>query len=174
VGTPRKTPAKRRCKGTNKAGERCGAAPLKGSDYCRAHDPDVSGSARFGSHEQAKAAGDLGGRPKAPRVVDVMRERVEEDVDRILVPYFDALEGAVVHATFEGEVLPSDHPDIGARIAAAEKLLDRVYGRPKQALEHAGPDGSAIRTEDAGAIDPSKLNRQQRAALREILDAQGG
>lgn len=44
----------------------------------------------------------------------------------------------------------------------------------RQKLEHSGPAGGPIRTEDTGAIDPSKLSRQQRAALREILDAQGG
>jgi sec-independent protein translocase protein TatB len=29
--------ARRRCKGVTRAGEPCGAAPLKGQDYCRAH-----------------------------------------------------------------------------------------------------------------------------------------
>jgi len=60
---------------------------------------------------------------------------------------------------------------------AAAWMLERMEPEAwaaKQKLEHSGPDGAPIRTEDTGAIDPSKLNRQQRAALREILDAQGG
>jgi len=31
-----------------------------------------------------------------------------------------------------------------ARVAAANALLDRGYGRPKQELEHAGLDGAAL------------------------------
>ena len=33
-------------------------------------------------------------------------------------------------------------------IAAAEKLLDRVYGRPKQATEISGPAGGPIETRE--------------------------
>lgn len=30
------------------------------------------------------------------------------------------------------------------RVAAAIALLDRGYGKPRQALEHSGPDGAAL------------------------------
>jgi hypothetical protein len=78
------------------------------------------------------------GRPPKPRVVDVMRERVEAEIEKIIAPYFEAIEEAVVCATYEGEVIPSTVKDLGARIQAAERLLDRVYGKPKQLTEIAG------------------------------------
>lgn len=44
-----------------------------------------------------------------------------------------------------------------ARVAAANSLLDRAWGKPAQALEHSGPDGSAITTDTGfqfgGAFD---------------------
>jgi len=33
----------------------------------------------------------------------------------------------------------------GSRVAAAVALLDRGYGRPRQSLEHSGPDGGPIK-----------------------------
>ncbi len=135
----------RRCAATNKAGEPCKAGPMKDSDYCSAHNPALPDGARFGSPAQAGAAGVLGGAAtRKPRLVEVMRERVEAEVDRILAPYFEALEGAVVTATWEGEVIASDVADLGARIAAAEKLLNRVYGMPRQATELTGAEGGPV------------------------------
>ena len=59
---------------------------------------------------------------------------------------------------------------------AAAWLLERLEPEGwslKQQLEHTGPAGGPIRTEDTtGAIDPRRLTREQRAALREMLDAQ--
>ncbi len=175
MSTPRKKPAKRRCKGTNKAGERCGAAPLKGSDYCRAHDPKRPDGDRFGSPEQAAAAG-ASEKPRVPKLTEVLQRRVEEEAEQIIGVLFEGLEASrgITLRLGGGQDTLVETPDHTARIAAARELFDRAIGRPKQALEHSGPDGDAIRTEDTGAIDPSKLNRQQRAALREILDAQGG
>jgi hypothetical protein len=40
-----------------------------------------------------------------------------------------------------------------ARVAAACALLDRGYGRPKQALEHAGKDGGSIQLGVQARID---------------------
>lgn len=39
-----------------------------------------------------------------------------------------------------------------ARVSAANAILDRAYGKPSQAHEHAGPNGGAIPT-----IDVTKL-----------------
>lgn len=141
--------AKRRCKGTTKAGKRCRAYALADSQFCRAHDPLRPAETRFGSAEQAAAAGALGGAAgRSPRVVDVMRERVEAHVDEVLAPYFAALTEGMLTATFQGDVFVSEHPDLAGRVAAAEKLLDRVYGKPRQTIEHAGPaEGSPIPVE---------------------------
>lgn len=35
-----------------------------------------------------------------------------------------------------------------ARLAAINIILDRAYGKPKQAMEHSGPDGGPIQTAD--------------------------
>ena len=92
-----------------------------------------------------------------------MREKVEAEIDKVIAPYFDAVENAMMHATYEGDVIVSPHPDLGARINAAEKLLDRVYGKPRQTIEHAGPlDGSAIPVE-------FKLDDQAREAIAGAL-----
>ena len=52
-----------------------------------------------------------------------LRERVEEQAEAILAPYFEAL------AQGEG---------VEQRMRAAERLLDRVFGRPKQSAELSG------------------------------------
>lgn len=133
---------KRRCTGKTKKGARCRANPLHGRKTCIAHsDKETQNSVGFGGPQEGS------GRPRAPRVIEEMRRRVEEEVDDILAPYFDALRGAVLHAAYEGEVFVSDHPDVAARIAAAEKLLDRVYGRPRQVTEVTGEDGGPIQLE---------------------------
>lgn len=141
--------AKRRCKGKTKAEKRCRAAPLRDRAYCSAHDPESPGSTRFGSPEQAAAAGALGGRPPRPRAVDVLRERVEADVDAVLAPLFEGLaadRGVVVGAGESAQI--EMVVDWSTRLAAARELLDRGYGKPRQTIEHAGPeDGSAIPVE---------------------------
>jgi hypothetical protein len=70
--------SRRVCTGTNRAGDACGAPPLKGGDYCSAHDRMRPDEDRFGSHVQALAAGRLGGRPRKPRPTELARRRVEE------------------------------------------------------------------------------------------------
>jgi hypothetical protein len=90
-----------------------------------------------------------------------MRQRVEAAVDQLLAPYFRTL--GIVGWTHDGEPVVdekagamevgrshtgreflTDIPNLGARIAAAEKLLDRVYGRPKQTQEIAGMDAGPL------------------------------
>lgn len=40
-----------------------------------------------------------------------------------------------------------------ARVSAATAILDRAYGRPKQAVEHSGPGGSPIEVADMSRND---------------------
>jgi hypothetical protein len=165
--------AKRSCKGTTKAGKPCKAHPLTGKDYCSAHDPSAPDGTRFGSPSQASEAGKLGGAAgRKPRVVDVMRERVEAKIDEVLAPYFDTLEKAMLHATSDGEVKLSEHPDLSARVAAAEKLLDRVYGKPMQTTALTGSDGGAIRVEDV-FLDP-KVRESLHAVVERAGAARAG
>lgn len=48
-----------------------------------------------------------------------------------------------------------------ARVAAANALLDRGYGRPRQALEHSGPEGSPMPSlaDFYGGMDPNLYSR---------------
>jgi hypothetical protein len=120
---------KRTCKGTNSQGKPCKAAPLTDSDYCLAHaDEKTRVSTGFG------APGN--GRPRKPRAVDVLRERIEANIDRVLDPLWDALTADRAMVVGNGPTahveLASDHP---TRIAAARELLDRAYGRTRQSSE---------------------------------------
>jgi hypothetical protein len=66
------------------------------------------------------------GRPKvAGEFVELLREHTHT-----------ALEALV-------EIIESGSPD-AARVAAAVALLDRAYGKPRQAIEHSGVDGLPV------------------------------
>ena len=165
-----------KCTGTKVDGRPCGAWALKGSERCSAHPLDP-GSARFhfGSPEQAREAGRKGGRPRLPTPTEVARELVEANIVAILKPHFAVLgyqvevgeEGVALvplegggaklfGESRDGVIQASEYEDLGAQIAAADKLLDRIYGRPKQAAEISGPNGQPIGVtfaELAGAAD---------------------
>ena len=64
----------------------------------------------------------------------------------------------------EGTVVPSVIEDLAAQIAAAEKLLDRVYGRPKQQTEISGPDGGPLEVRR----DLSRLSADDLKAAEEL------
>ena len=147
--------ATRRCAGKTKRGAACKSPPLTGHDVCIAHaGAEERGAAGFGGPQPGS------GRPRVPRPRDVAERLVEEHVLEILRPYFRAL-GLELHD--DGSTSPCEGPikyvwagpdepavevlDLGAQIAAAEKLQDRVYGKPRQQLEHAGADGGPIELE---------------------------
>lgn len=109
-----------------------------------------------------------GGRPPKPSAIEVLRHKVEQEygIDAVLKPYFEALTKANLFATYQGEVNVSPHPDVGARIEAAEKLLDRVYGKPKQTTEVSGPGGGPV------TVDVPNADERQ-AAIAELLRRAG-
>ncbi len=53
-----------------------------------------------------------------------------------------------------------------ARVAAANAVLDRAHGKPKQGVEVAGVDGAPIQTESA--VNVSGLTDEQLRALASI------
>jgi hypothetical protein len=98
-----------------------------------------------------------------------MRRVVEENVTVILAPHFRVLGfdlkveggeitleptkagGAKLYGeSKDGIVKASTFDDLGAMVAAAEKLLDRALGRPKQATELTGPNGGPIEADVVG------------------------
>ena len=152
--------AKRKCKGKTKAGKACKAAPLKGKDVCLAHaDEKDRVSTGFGV---------TGGRPRKPRVVDVVRERIEEDMDEwyaVLIEARSAMRSVVVGngpSAYVAEV--PDHP---TRLRAFAEVMDRAYGKPKQIAELSGPGGGPI---EHGPFDLSKLDDEELREFRRIVD----
>lgn len=118
----------RRCTAKTKAGKPCRSTSVRDNGLCFAHQPEeVRESHGFGGPQPGA------GRPRSPRVVDVLRERIEADIDRWLQPLEDALtadRGVVVgdgpHARVEFV------PDHGKRLKAQEQAFDRAFGRPTQ------------------------------------------
>jgi len=153
----------------NQKGEPCGAYPRAGKTTCMGHaDKAEQESAGFGGSQPGA------GRPPLPSPSQVARELIEENVAIILRPHFRALgydvetgdQGVVLiplegggaklyGESREGIVKASDHEDLGAQMAAADKLLDRIYGRPKQATELSGPGGGGIPVTGAAIPDES-------------------
>lgn len=178
---------RRRCAGTTKKGQPCKAMPLKGRDTCLAHsDPDTRASVGF-----VPEAGKLGGRPRIPRPTEVLREIVESDVLAFIEPELRILGlevaydeddrprlrrreggGAKLYASSkDGDTVVSSYEDLAAMAAAANRIFDRVYGRPRQAVEHSGPEGGPIRTEQG--VDLARLPLDDRRQLLELLEKAG-
>lgn len=134
--------SQRTCKATAKAGNPCGAKPLKpgtviegvtvSGEWCRTHDEDLPASAKL---DRTRTPEQMGGRPKTPRVVDVIRERIEQNdgVTNTLLDALTAMKAVVVATRDEAHV--EMVPDHQIRIQAARELLDRGYGRPHQSSE---------------------------------------
>jgi hypothetical protein len=118
---------KNRCTAKTKKGARCKNAAQRG-DRCLAHVPrKVREAAGFGGPQPGS------GRPKKPRAVDVLRQRIEEDIDRWLQPLEDGLvaqrgivvgDGPTAHVEYV-----EDHP---TQIKAHREAFDRAFGRPTQ------------------------------------------
>lgn len=137
--------AKRRCKGETANGD-CRTYAIQGSDFCIAHSPkEVQEKAGFGGPQPGA------GRPKNPRAVDVLRQKLEEDVDRVLEPLWEALAADTHTMVGSGEDAYAEIlPDHKTRIVAVREILDRAYGRPKQATEVTGADGGPVTVVDLG------------------------
>jgi hypothetical protein len=157
---------KRTCKGLNARGEPCGAPPLQpgtviegvaaSGDYCRQHDLDLPDSARIGG-----ATPGAGRKPK-PCVVDIIRESIEERLDEVLDAVWAALKADRALVVGNGPTARLELvPDHRTRIVAARELLDRAYGRSRQASE------VTVITEDM--ID--QAIRRMEAELAELEDA---
>jgi hypothetical protein len=181
------TAAPRRCAATNRRGQPCNAPPMRDRDFCCSHDPIRPDETRFGSTEQAAAAAQLGGRPRIPRPREVAQRLVEENVAAVLRPHWLVLGydvvagedglvlarvpggGAKLTASWQGEVSVSPHDDLMTMVTASERLLDRVYGKPRQALEHTGAGGGPIDVRD-GRSDLRKLSTAELDALEVLLE----
>lgn len=89
---------------------------------------------------QKESKGRGGYRPNAGRKRGVPGKATKREVN-------DLAEAAKPFAGLALETLEEiarDGQSERARVAAASALLDRGFGKPRQALEHSGPEGMAI------------------------------
>lgn len=145
-------------------GQVCGRATYENTDACWGHQSkEVKASKGFGGSDVGK----LGGRPKLEDPFDVAREAVRQHAELLIAPHFKALgydirieltkDGPILHLdkredgaaklygeSKDGVIVPSSIEDIGAQIAAAEKILDRLFGKPRQAVEMTGAEGGPV------------------------------
>lgn len=130
----------RACKATTKAGKPCKAPPLDSGDFCIAHDRNSKKDLGFGGSQPGS------GRPPKPRIVDVLRERVENEIDEWLEPFYEG-RTATRHVVVGNG--PTAHveevPDIPTRMAASREVLDRTHGKSKQVNEITGADGGPVK-----------------------------
>lgn len=157
--------AKRRCKGKTKKGTRCKAAPLTDSDFCLAHsDEETRESAGFGGPQEGA------GRPRRPRIIEVLQERIEADIDRWLAPLEAALEEGKPVLMWNGperkhEIKFVPDPNLGMK--ALKLALDRAYGRPRQEVELTGQGGGALEIE----FQDPEVREAMHGLVRAVADA---
>jgi hypothetical protein len=108
--------------------------------------------------QEARRRGGYGKRK--PRLGDTLRERVEDECEAIISAYVSALH--------------DESADHETRMRAAERLLDRVYGRPKQGVELSGPDGEPLAGAAARTVIEDDEAHAAAAHLRDRLRAAGG
>lgn len=182
------------CTATTRKGTPCKANALKGTDRCGAHPHDDAPSVAarshpFGSRAQAREAGKASGEARrAVKPMEVMRRLVEDNAVEILTPHFKTLglelyrdddgavrarpmvtqegvpAGARVIAREKDATYLTNIEDLGAKMDAAERMLDRVFGKPKQQTELTGAQGGPVE------IVPVK---RQGATVVELLKGTG-
>lgn len=163
-------PPARKCTGQTKYGGGCAAPAMIGEAFCYAHHPDPK--VRAAHRETLALAAENSGGVSAPSPLQMARAATEKAAVHMVQPYLRSigLEARVVDGEIEfvetegggaklfaaskdGLVRVSDHDDLGAQMAAVEKLLDRVFGKPKQTTEMTGSGGGPIRAEVVSTSD---------------------
>lgn len=157
--------AKRRCTAKTKAGKRCRNQPLAGTDLCIAHQPrKVKDSLGFGGPQPGS------GRPRHPRVIEVLRDRVDADVDAIVDVYVDALGAERSLVVGSGEFASIETaPDHQVRLKAADALLDRAHGRPVQVTQITGAEGPPVRV--SADVDNPEVRELAHELLKRRVEA---
>jgi hypothetical protein len=97
---------------------------------------------------------------RKPRLNEVLREKVEAERDAIISAYVAALH--------------DESADHETRMRAADRLLDRVYGKPRQGVELSGPDGEPLAGSAARMVIEDDEAYAAAAQLRDRLSATRG
>lgn len=139
------------CKATTKAGTPCRAKPLHGTSTCLAHaDAETRTKMQFLPGGNGK-----GGRKKQPRLIDILRQEVEDRMQEVTAPFWEGLKSG----------------DQKVRMECARELLDRSYGKPKQVSEVSGPEGGPIETVEIPTSDDWNAKVAKVLAESGALDA---
>jgi hypothetical protein len=166
----KKKPKPKRCAGKTKKDKRCKAYAIKGTDRCLAHsDGETQESVGFGGPQEGA------GRPRLPRPHEVLRDRIEKDIDRYLAPVEAALgagKPVVTWSQSDGEhsIEYVSDPQLGLK--ALKLVFDYAYGRPRQLVELVGEDGGAVKHE-LEFSDP-KVREAMHGLVRAVADARPG
>ena len=115
-------------------------------------------------------SGNPGGRPINPKAIEqrklehdvrmLARDRGAEAIDRLV-----ALMRGVVRVEIDRKPVEMVVPPM-VQLAAANAVLDRGYGRPRQSVEMAGKDGDPLEHQETSALEVIK---SRLAAIRERL-----
>lgn len=148
-----------RCEDVTKTGRPCGAskAILTRVDdgrivryrVCLGHLTKRVGAEKIEKAHGFKPGGakNPNGRPRKPSVVELLRFKAEEEYgpDAVLQPLFDSLEATRAVVVGNG---PSARVEVVGDMTEARKasndILDRIYGKPRQAMELTGTGGGPI------------------------------
>lgn len=168
-----------------RAGEVCGKTVYGDTTKCWGHQPKEAKALKgFGGAIEGS------GRKKIESPLELARELVRQHAHILIEPHFKALGydieikldketgdyslelkkrkggGLKLHGeSKEGVIKVSKFEDVAAQIASAEKILDRLFGRPKQALEMGG--GLKIEGVDTAPI----TNADRKATVESVLAA---
>lgn len=128
----------RRCAGTTKAGNPCGAPAVGGHDLCRNH---LGRSPKF-THEDGVYGSQVAATKRRNRnnVLQILKERNPKRLLDVLEEGLTATKWRSV----DGERVPTSEPDWDVRLACAKELLDRTVGKAPKTIEHTGDGGGPI------------------------------
>lgn len=107
------------------------------------------------------------GRKKKKTALDLVRERIEEEAERYLQPLEDAMVALKAVVVGNGSSAHLEYTeDLALRVDTAFKILDRVYGRPKQITELSGINGDAMEIKVPN-------DEERKLALAQVLASTG-
>lgn len=91
---------------------------------------------------KAGQSGNPKGRPKnGDCIISIARRILKEKIPGQNITWEESIALALIHQSQTGN------------LSAIKELLDRLYGRPKEAVEVSGPGGGSIKTEGKITLD---------------------
>lgn len=118
--------------------------------------------------EKATHGGLRPGAGKKPFVDKLTKIEQQELKDMAKAEYWaEAFKNMAVPFVFQ--LVQNQDAGKGERLKAAELIINRFLGKPKERHEHSGPDGDAIKTENIHGPEVDKIKTQYEEALRKLI-----